>query len=100
HFEAKIRHLDDAHVGLDGAEGIVLRRNAGLGERIEERRLADVRQADDAALQAHFLRPNMPLRRPSFFSGSFAGSLIGACSLSGSFFAGGFSSVWSLFIAP
>ncbi len=40
-------------VRLDGAEGIVLRRDAGLGQRIEECRLADVGQADDAAFEAH-----------------------------------------------
>ena len=51
--QARVGHFDDAHVGLDGAERIVLRRDAGLGERVEERRLADVGQADDAALQAH-----------------------------------------------
>jgi hypothetical protein len=33
--------------------GIVRRRDAGLGQRVEERRLADVGQADDAAFDAH-----------------------------------------------
>ena len=41
---------DDADVRLDGAERIVLGRDAGLGERVEQGGLADVRQADDAAL--------------------------------------------------
>ena len=50
-IEARIGHLDDADVRLDGAERIVLRRDAGLGERVEQGGLADVGQADDAALQ-------------------------------------------------
>ena len=56
--EARIGHLDDADVGLDGAERIVLRRDAGLGQGVEEGGLADVGQADDAAFQSHgfFLR--------------------------------------------
>ena len=62
-----VGHRDDADVRLDGAERIVLRRDAGLGERVEESGLADVRQADDAAL--HFL-PNRDRRRPPDFSGS------------------------------
>src|SRR6185312_15390441 len=49
--QARVGHLDHAHVGLDGAERVVLRGDAGLGERVEEGRLAHVGQADDAALQ-------------------------------------------------
>ncbi len=54
--EPLVRHADLADVGLDGAERIV--RGFGrrrLRQRIEEGRLADVRQADDAALEAHDL---------------------------------------------
>ena len=40
-------------VRLDGAEGIVLRRDAGLCQGVEEGGLADVGQSDDAALEAH-----------------------------------------------
>ena len=49
-----IGHADLAHVGLDGAEGIVggLRRRR-LRQGIEERGLADVGQAHDAAFEAH-----------------------------------------------
>ena len=52
--EPLIGHADLADVGLDGAEWIV----GGLGrrrlrQRVEERRLADVRQAHDAAFEAH-----------------------------------------------
>ena len=50
--EPRVRHLDDADVRLDGAERIVRRRDAGLGQRVEQGGLADVGQADDAALQA------------------------------------------------
>ena len=55
--EPCIGHGDDADVGLDGAERIV--RRLGLGgaaderERVEERRFADVREADDADGKAH-----------------------------------------------
>src|SRR6185295_13077060 len=96
HLEAPVGHLDDADVRLDGAEGIVLGGDARLGERIEERRLADVRQAHDAAL--HFL-PNRPLRRPFFSGAGCGGSFTGGSFFSGSFLAGGFSSVCSLFMA-
>ena len=49
--EPSIRHLDHADVGLDGAERIIRRLGLGRGQRIEERGLADVREADDAELQ-------------------------------------------------
>ena len=49
-----VGHGDDADVRLDGAERIVGRlRRGGLRQRVEERRLADVGQADDAAFEAH-----------------------------------------------
>ena len=52
--EAGVGHGDAADVGLDGAEGIIRRlRRGGLGQGIEKRRFADVRQADDAAAEAH-----------------------------------------------
>ena len=54
HVEARIGHRYAADVGLDRAERIVGRGGGGrLGQRIEEGRLADVRQADDAAVEAH-----------------------------------------------
>src|ERR1700751_2005743 len=53
-FQARIWHRDLADVRLDGAEWIVGRlRRRRLRQRIEERRFADVRQADDAAFEAH-----------------------------------------------
>ena len=51
--QPRVGQLDDADVGLDGAERIVLGRDAGLGQRVEEGGLADVGQADDAAFEAH-----------------------------------------------
>ena len=78
--EARIGHLDDADVRLDGAERVVLGRDAGLGQGVEESGLADVRQAHDAALEAHFLPNSAP--STDFFA---------AAAGSGSFF--GFSSV-------
>ena len=51
--EARVGQLDDADVRLDRAERIVLGRDAGLRQGIEEGGLADVRQADDAAFEAH-----------------------------------------------
>ena len=52
--EPRVGHGDVADVGLDGAERIIRRLGGGgLGERVEERRLADVGQADDAAFETH-----------------------------------------------
>ena len=52
-FEAQVRHRHHAHVRVDGAERIVGRRGVlRLRDRVEERGLADVRQADDAAFDA------------------------------------------------
>ena len=54
--EARIGHADVADVGFDGAEGIVGRfRRSRLRQRVEEGGLADVRQAHDAAFEAHDL---------------------------------------------
>ena len=52
--QARIGHRDLADIGLDRAEGIVLGLRGGrLRERIEEGGLADIRQAHDAAFEAH-----------------------------------------------
>ena len=52
--EARIGHRHLADIRLDGAEGIVggLRRR-GVGQGVEQRRLADIGQADDAAFETH-----------------------------------------------
>jgi len=52
-ISASARHFDDADVRLDRAERVVFRSDARLGQRIEQGGLADVRQADDAAFEAH-----------------------------------------------
>ena len=52
-LQPQVRHRHHAHVGIDGAERIVGRRGVlRLRDRVEERGLADVRQADDAAFDA------------------------------------------------
>ena len=52
--EPRVGYRDLPDIGLDGAEGIIGRlRRLRLGERIEEGRLADIGQADDAAFEAH-----------------------------------------------
>jgi hypothetical protein len=51
--QARVGQLDDADVRLDRAEGIVLGRDAGFRQRVEEGGLADVGQAHDAAFEAH-----------------------------------------------
>jgi hypothetical protein len=49
--EPGVGDLDHADVRLDGTERIVGRLGFGGGQRIEQRRLADVRQADDTKFQ-------------------------------------------------
>ena len=52
--QPRVRHRHLADVGLDRAERIIGRLGCGgLGQRVEERRFADVRQADDAAFETH-----------------------------------------------
>ncbi|MCY1535036.1 hypothetical protein D9M68_704240 [compost metagenome] len=52
-LQARIGHFHHAHVGLDGAEGVVFGGDAGLGQRVEKGGLAHIGQAHDAALEAH-----------------------------------------------
>src|SRR6185369_1098238 len=52
-LQARIGHLDNAHVGLDGAERVVLGRDAGLGERIEQRGFPDIGQTHDSTFDGH-----------------------------------------------
>ena len=52
--QTRIRHRDFTDVRLDGAKRIVRRlRERGLRQSVEQGRFADVRQADDAALETH-----------------------------------------------
>ena len=49
-----LRHRHIAGVGLDGTEGIVRGLGgSGLGQRVEQRRFADVRQANDGDFEGH-----------------------------------------------
>ena len=75
--EPRIGHRDLADIRLDGAERIVRRlRRRGRGQRIEERRLADIRQADDAAFETH-----VNLSRDALFAMADA-SVVGCPALS------------------
>ena len=47
---------DDAHVGVDGAEGEIGRLCLGVGQAVEEGRFSDVRKTHDAALKCHYAR--------------------------------------------
>jgi hypothetical protein len=51
--QARVGDFDDADVGLDGAERVVLGGDSRFGQGVEEGRFADVRQADDTAFEAH-----------------------------------------------
>ena len=53
-LEPLVGYRHPADIGLDRAEGIVRRLGrGGLGQRVEERRLADIGQADDTAFETH-----------------------------------------------
>ena len=52
-FQALVRDADDAHIGFNGAKRVILRRDFSRGERVKQRRFADVGQADDAAFDPH-----------------------------------------------
>jgi len=51
--EAVVRHADDADVRLDRREGVVGRQHVVLGQGVEERRLPDVGETDDADGESH-----------------------------------------------
>jgi hypothetical protein len=55
--QTRVRHFHDAHIGLDGAEGIVGGLDTGLGQRIEQGGLANIGQANNTALQTHVSIP-------------------------------------------
>ena len=46
-LEPLVRHRNDADVRVDGAERVVVRRDARVRDGIEKRGFADIRQADD-----------------------------------------------------
>ncbi len=50
--EARVGHADDAEVGFDGAERVILRRGlVGAGDGVEEGGFPHVRETDDACLK-------------------------------------------------
>ena len=52
-LQTKVRHFHHTHIGLDRAKRIVLSRNAGFGQGVEQGGFANVGQAHDAAFQTH-----------------------------------------------
>ena len=74
-----VGHHHDADVGLDGAERIVRGLGlASLGEGVEERGLANVRQADDAGTEHGDFLSGVGARggwaQPGIYHGDVAGS--------------------------
>ena len=63
--EALVFDGDDGDVRLDRRERVVRGIDAGLRERVEERRLAGVRHSDDADLHRGWARPAPPTSVPS-----------------------------------
>ena len=60
--EPGIRHAHDADVGVDRRERIVRGEHGVLGQRVEQGRLPDVREADDADRECHDSRVYGPRR--------------------------------------
>ena len=56
-IQSWIGHVDNAGIWFNGAEGVVLGVNACVGQGIEEGGLADIWQADDAAVESHMVCP-------------------------------------------
>ena len=42
-----VRHADHAYIGVDGAEGVIVRRHAGVGDGVEQGRFAHIGQTHD-----------------------------------------------------
>ncbi|RMR53962.1 hypothetical protein ALP85_05318 [Pseudomonas syringae pv. syringae] len=57
--QTRVGHRHDTAVRLDGAEGEVLGRDTRFGQGVEQGGLADVRQADDAAIESHGVSPRV-----------------------------------------
>jgi len=52
-LETWVRHLDDPHVGVDGAEGIVSGLGASRGESVENGGLPHIGEPDYTAVETH-----------------------------------------------
>ena len=63
--QAIVGHGDDRDVGLDRRKRVVRRLGAGVGERVEERRLPGVREADDADLHGIRRETKVPSATPA-----------------------------------
>ena len=65
YMQARIGHCHRAHIGLDGAKGIVGRlRCLRLGQRVEEGGLAHIGQPDNTAFETHKILVGNELRAP------------------------------------
>ena len=76
-LQALVRHGHDRDVRLDGREGILGRLRAAAGERVEERRLAGVRQPDDPDLHRQ-PRQHAAERGPDDRAGDHVGRIVDA----------------------
>jgi hypothetical protein len=65
HPQPRVREVHHTDVRVDGREGVVRREDRILGQRVEERRLADVGQPDDADGESHEVES---LSHPTKFS--------------------------------
>ncbi len=61
HPEPRVRDRDDANVWIDRAERVVLGRDLGRGQRIEQGGFANVGQADDTAADSQSSAPRVQL---------------------------------------
>ena len=58
-----IRHGNITNIRFNGAERKIRRlRAGGFGQRVEQRRFANIGQADNAAFKSHFRLPALPFR--------------------------------------
>ena len=52
-LQARVGHLDHPHIGFDGAERVVLGRNARFGQGVEQGGFTNVGQAHNTAFETH-----------------------------------------------
>jgi len=71
-----VRHGDAADIGLDRAERIIGRVcGRRCGQRVEQGRLADIRQSDDTAGESHAAELQSGSGRPNVTAGSVSGGV-------------------------
>ena len=70
--EAAVRHAHHAHVRFNGAEGVVGRFGAGVGDGVKDGGLAHVGEAYDTAFKTHdnlrFMATRKNVGRSNFFA--------------------------------